>query len=647
MLRRFLKAPSGLLGLGLVSLILVVSILGPKMLGAYASVIDVNVSRQNPTWHHLLGTDALGRDILSRLIVATRLSISLGLAAAALGALIGIPFGSMAASLNPRPRSVVLRLLDVLLAFPALLVAIFVAAIVGPGILGALIGIGIPISFQFARITSALTLSVRGREYISAARVIGVSRLRVVYRYVLPNIAESLTILSTLYIGSSIVDMSSLSFLGLGVQPPAFDWGRMLTEGVQAIYLTPIAAVGPAIALAISSLAFGFVGEALARAMNPVISTRKPSETGHKSDPVPDSGTAAESGGAVRHDQVPMDRDLLTVSHLTISFPGPDGPQIAVDDVSFSIAKDEVVAIVGESGSGKTLTAMAIARLVPYPGSIKGTIRFHGHDLEAVTERALNRLLGTDLAVIFQDPLSSLNPVLRIGTQLIEGPVVHRGLNRGDAAKLAAIRLREVNMPTPEQQLKRYPHEFSGGMRQRVMIAMGLMNEITLLIADEPTTALDVTIQAQIMNLLEGIHASRKIAMLFISHNLALVTRNCSRIIVMYAGRVVEELTKSELLTSPLHPYTKALLSAVPDVARPRDLALANIAGNPPDPAQLPSGCPFHPRCPLAVSKCIALRPPLLPTKSGRLVACWVAHDQTNNGSSKGVDTPMDDKPSL
>jgi oligopeptide/dipeptide ABC transporter ATP-binding protein len=258
---------------------------------------------------------------------------------------------------------------------------------------------------------------------------------------------------------------------------------------------------------------------------------------------------------------------------------------------------------------------------------VSGTITLNGQDLQGLALHEVDKVLGTRLAVVFQDPMSALNPALKVGTQLTEGSRYHRHLSRGDAAMLAVRRLAEVNIATPERMLRRYPQQLSGGQRQRVLIAMGLMSEPVLLIADEPTTALDVTVQAQIMDVLASINREHGTAILFISHNLGLVAQNCHRVIVMYAGRVVEELTAEQLQERPLHPYTRALLSAVPDMTQPRDQALMTIPGQIPDVTALPRGCPYHPRCPLAEDVCSTDRPPLQArSEPGHPVACWVAN---------------------
>ena len=635
MFRAFLRAPSGILGIVALGVLLAVMIVAPIIWGPAARVLDVVQASQNATSNHWLGTDQLGRDILLRIIVATRLSIGLALAAAGLGAAIGIPAGIGASVLPSRARSVALRAIDTLLAFPGILIAIFIGAIVGPGAVGAALGVGIAISFSFARVSSALAMSVGGREYVAAARVIGVGRARLMFRYVLPNIAEILAITTTVSISNSIVQVSSLSFLGLGVQAPEFDWGRMLTEGVQSFYITPAAALAPAVAIAATALAFGFTGEAIARAMNPVLWARAGAARGLTTASIVAAIEAQDKQpvGQLRPDDLPAvdDRDLvLDVRNLEVVFPGQGREVKVVDGVSFVLRKGEMLGIVGESGSGKTITSLAIAQLVPYPGRVRGEIWLQGRDLQRIPLEDIDEVLGSEVAVVFQDPMSSLNPALKIGTQLTEGVEVHQHLSHLAATSIALQRLQEVNMPDPSRQLQIHPHELSGGMRQRVMIAMGLMKEPVLLIADEPTTALDVTIQAQIMDLLDRINRQHHTAIILISHNLGLVSQNCERVLVMYAGRVVEDLTIEQLQKRPLHPYTDALLLAVPDVSRPRSEALTTIPGQAPDVAAIPPGCPFHPRCPLAVDKCRVERPPLVLREGGQRVACWVANADLN-----------------
>jgi oligopeptide/dipeptide ABC transporter ATP-binding protein len=530
-----------------------------------------------------------------------------------------------------------MRVVDTMIAFPALLVTIYLATILGPslGLFGLALGLAIPSAFRFARIVSTLALSIGGRDYLHAARVIGVRPPRLLLRYILPNMAETLIIGFAVGVSGAVLALSGLSFLGLGVQPPDFDWGSLLTEGVNSFYLTPAAALGPMVFIGATALAFGFSGEALARVINPLLRVAAQPQALHTAVRVR-SGTPADD---VERTDTPSsgerqmggrDEAALEVLNLRVQFPRGAGVVNVVSNVSFVMREGEVLGIVGESGSGKTMTALAIAQLVPYPGRVSGEVKMLGQPLRALSPAALARFLGTDLSFVFQDPMSSLNPALTIGTQVTESVEHHRRVRHSAAIQLAIARLREVNIPAAEHAIQRHPHELSGGMRQRAMIAMGLMNEPKLLICDEPTTALDVTIQAQIMDLLAEVNAKRKLATILISHNLGLVKQNCSRVLVMYAGRIVEDMPTDRLLVDPLHPYTRALLAAVPDISRPRRQSLAFIPGEAPDPSSPPSGCPFHPRCPAVKERCLVESPPLLTRSNGRRVACWVANEDSS-----------------
>jgi oligopeptide/dipeptide ABC transporter ATP-binding protein len=295
-----------------------------------------------------------------------------------------------------------------------------------------------------------------------------------------------------------------------------------------------------------------------------------------------------------------------------------------VRGVDLTIRPGEIVGIVGESGSGKSLTALALADLLPHPGRLEaGELTFLGQSLLELSARERAALLGSSLAMIYQNPMSSMNPLLRVGRQLSEVAEVHGGLTRADARARAVDRLRKVRIPNAARRMGQYPHEFSGGMRQRAMIAMGLMVSPKLIIADEPTTALDVTVQQQVLTLLRDVSSSTGAAVLFISHDLAVVSQLCSRVLVMYAGRIVEELDIETLHSAPAHPYTRALMASLPSMELPRDRVLESIPGRPPDPASLPTGCPFAPRCAHATDRSHQVEPALEPLdRPGHRVAC-------------------------
>ncbi|MGH6927880.1 MAG: ABC transporter ATP-binding protein, partial [Dongiaceae bacterium] len=303
---------------------------------------------------------------------------------------------------------------------------------------------------------------------------------------------------------------------------------------------------------------------------------------------------------------------LLEIDRLSVEFRMAEGAIRAVNDVSVDVGRGEVVALVGESGSGKSVTALAILRLIPEPpGRITaGNVRFDGHDLLQLDEEGIRRIRGRRIGMVFQEPMTSLNPVLSIGRQITEAMQTHLGLTSAAAHERAIELLDMVGIAEPERRLKQYPHHLSGGMRQRAMIAMALSCKPELIIADEPTTALDVTIQAQILHLMQGLCRRLDVALMIITHNLGVVARYADRVNVMYAGRVVEQGPAAEIYRNPGHPYTIGLLNSVPRLDRPRGVAIDPIPGSPPDPLSLPSGCSFRPRCRLAVPHCATAVPP-------------------------------------
>jgi oligopeptide/dipeptide ABC transporter ATP-binding protein len=323
---------------------------------------------------------------------------------------------------------------------------------------------------------------------------------------------------------------------------------------------------------------------------------------------------------------------LLEVIDLQTQFATRSGVVRAVDGVSWDVAEGETVALVGESGCGKSVSALSIMQLVAAPAGriVGGKILFKGRDLLKLDEEAMRRVRGREIAMIFQEPMTSLNPVLSIGRQLTEGLEIHLGLGADAARKRAVELLALVGIPDPARRLGQYPHQFSGGMRQRMMIAMALSCEPSLILADEPTTALDVTIQAQILELMRDLSRRLGVAMLIITHNLGVVARYADRVNVMYAGKIIERGTARELYGNPRHPYTLGLLRSVPRLDEPRRARLDPIQGQPPDLTRLPPGCAFVPRCAFRVERCVREVPPLRPIGGpGHVSACWEAERLT------------------
>jgi oligopeptide/dipeptide ABC transporter ATP-binding protein len=314
---------------------------------------------------------------------------------------------------------------------------------------------------------------------------------------------------------------------------------------------------------------------------------------------------------------------LLEVDDLTVSFARGGRRVRILDGVSFAIEPGEILGVVGESGSGKTVTALSLPRLLGEQGTIdRGRIRLGGRDLTALSADELTTVRGKDLAMIFQEPMTSLNPLLKVGFQIAEVLVEHLSLDRARAKRRAIALLDQVGIADPERRAETYPHQLSGGMRQRVMIAMALACEPKLLIADEPTTALDVTIQAQILALLRDLRARTGAAILLITHDLGVIAETVDRVLVMYAGEIVEEAPVERLFAAPAHPYTRLLLRSIPSVEAKRS-SLDAIAGAPPSPARFPSGCRFHPRCPLRIDTCAEKAPPRERASGGGIVRCW------------------------
>ncbi|WP_086662022.1 dipeptide/oligopeptide/nickel ABC transporter permease/ATP-binding protein [Lentzea kentuckyensis] len=600
---RALRSPVGAASAVLLTLLVALAVLAPLLWGDRAAAIDTDALQQGPSADHLLGTDSLGRDIFHRVLVATRLTLGLALLATFVGVITGLILGSLPSVLPRWAARAVTSAVNIAVAFPGLLLALFFAVIFGTGTIGAVLAIAFAITPSFARLTQTLTASVSGRDFIAAARVCGVGRFRLLTRHVLPNIAEPLVINATLAAGQALTAFAGLSFLGIGVQAPSYDWGRLLGEGLNRIYVTPAPALGAAVAVVVAGLAFNLFGEAAAAAAGHrqvAVAGKKPSES------IVDN----KQGDGV-----------LSVRNLRVAFPGPAGWITPVRGVSFTVRQGEMIGVVGESGSGKSLTALAVSRLVEHPGVVTADrLAFAGKPLLRTSDREL----GTSLAMVFQDPMTSFNPTRRIGRQLAEVSEVHQGMSRTKAFERAVDRLKAVRIPTAAKRARQYPHEFSGGMRQRAMIAMGLMGEPQLVIADEPTTALDVTVQREVLRLLAKVRAERSAAVLLISHDITVVAQTCDRVLVMYAGRVVEELPTAELFTSARHPYTTALLAAVPDLDTDREAPLAVIPGRPPEPGEITRGCPFAPRCPKADERCRQQEPELTEVANEHRVACFV-----------------------
>lgn len=326
-----------------------------------------------------------------------------------------------------------------------------------------------------------------------------------------------------------------------------------------------------------------------------------------------------------------MINPLIQVKDLKTVFDTEDGLVTALNNISFEISRGEILGVVGESGCGKSVTALSIMRLLPYNGAIRsGEIIFDGEDLLRKSSKEIRHIRGNEIAMVFQEPMTSLNPVYTIGNQLVETIKLHQGLNNKGSLKIAVDALKKVGIPLPEKRVKEYPHELSGGMRQRVMIAMALACKPKLLIADEPTTALDVTIQAQILNIMKDLKQQTEMSIMLITHDLGVVAEMCNRVIVMYGGQIVEEGKIRELVHEPLHPYTEGLIKSIPRIEGDLPEKLPVIKGMVPQLHDMLEGCRFHPRCEYAMDICLCREPPPTISDSGRRAFCWKYSNHSN-----------------
>ncbi|AYG05340.1 dipeptide/oligopeptide/nickel ABC transporter permease/ATP-binding protein [Gryllotalpicola protaetiae] len=612
--RRIRLITSGIPPLVLLAFFIFLCVAGPAIWGAAAGHTDVAHASQGSSAQHWMGTDALGRDILARTLLATSRSLVLAVLSTLIGGCVGVALG-LIAGMSRRLGRLIGAVIALLIAFPAMLLAIFFAVIFGIGSVGSVLAVGAAFAPGFARLTQTLTASTATREYVEAAHVLGKGPVRVVFRHILPNIAEPLILYSTIHIGTAILSLAGLSFLGLGVQPPAYDWGRMLSDGLASVYTTPGGAIAPAIAIVLAGLTFNMLGEWISdliggRNEAPRTVSAAPAEL-----PADTVGAAELSAG---HDR------LLEVSHLRVVYGSRDGVSTPVRDVSFTVNAGETVAIVGESGSGKSQATAAVAQLVEAPGSVYAKqLEFLDTELLEAGKNA-DELLGRSLAMIFQDPGEALNPAVTIGTHLLEPAMIHLHEPKRSARERAIEALRAVAINDPARRYKQHPHELSGGMKQRVCIAIGLMGEPRLLIADEPTTALDVTVQRQILRLISRVGKETHSSILFISHDIAVVSEISDRILVMYAGFIVEEAPTAALLETPAHPYTALLVASSPTMSIDKEAPLPSLDGTMPRADQELAGCYFADRCPRADARCRSERPPLEPVgDTSHRAACW------------------------
>ncbi|HJP69820.1 MAG TPA: dipeptide/oligopeptide/nickel ABC transporter permease/ATP-binding protein, partial [Sphingomicrobium sp.] len=487
--------------------------------------------------------------------------------------------------------------------------------ILGPGLQNAGVVVAVALVPGFVRLIRGQALAVREEVFVDASRALGSRAGRIVWRHLLPNVASPLIVQASVVAGFVILFEASLSFLGLGAQPPTASWGSMLNDAYQNLLVHPWQAAPPGIAIALTVLAFNLAGDALRSAIGFTVTTHRQDQLGLTTVNRPQDPDRAAASSRFKDDA------LLVVQDLSMDVMTPNGRVRILDNISFSISPGETVGLVGESGSGKSVTSLSIMRLLPSPPAqiTGGTILFEGKDLLSLPFKEIAGLRGSKIAMIFQDPMVALNPSMSIARQISQVVRWHEGTSSKVARERMFESLEMVGIS--RTRADSYPHEFSGGMRQRAMIAMALVCRPKLLIADEPTTALDVTIQAQVLELLHEMRRDLGLSILFVTHDLGVVADICDRVMVMYAGQIVETASAEDLFARPSHPYTEGLLRAMPQRAAPRTTLYA-IPGQVPQFSEIGGGCRLAARCQYVQERCREADVALTEAAPGHLARC-------------------------
>ncbi|AJE47529.1 dipeptide/oligopeptide/nickel ABC transporter permease/ATP-binding protein [Celeribacter indicus] len=585
-------------------------------------VMDVLKRFAGPSSANWLGNDAFGRDVFARIVHGARASLSVAVLAALASAAVGVVVGLIAGYFRGWIELAALRPMDIILSFPPMLLALLTVALVGPGTVTLTLLLSILFVPTYARITYGETLSVRNLEYVDAARALGHGHARIMFRTVLPNVAGPVFVQFSLVVAACIVLESGLSFLGLGVTPPNSSWGLMIRDARPHMGQNPMGLIWPCLALVLTVWSVNRLCDQLRDVLDPRGAVKL----------LPAPGLLRRWARALPQ---PERRDnpegrLLDVDNISTEIRTARGTINAVDGVSLVVNPGEVIALVGESGSGKSVTGFSIMQLLPYRisrvtgGSIHYSRDPEGHGplerLDRLPPESYRQYRGNEIAMVFQEPMACLNPVYTVGRQLAEAIRAHDACPTAELRKRSIAALADVGIPDPARRIEEYPHQLSGGMRQRVALAIALCGNPRLLIADEPTTALDVTVQAQILELLDRIRRERNIGLIFITHDLGVVAQLADRVVVMYCGQVVEDGSVEEIFYHPRHPYTRGLLDSVPkhgELGDKTEKRLLSIRGTVPSPFDLPSGCRYAPRCDFARPACDK-GVPVLETVEGR-----------------------------
>jgi peptide/nickel transport system permease protein len=609
---RFLRRPLGVAAALWLLLVVVGAVFAPAVAPYNPQAQDLGSALSGPTMRHLLGTDQLGRDVLSQLLFGARPTLA-GMAVAVAAWLVaGVTLGVIGGYAGAAADTVISRVAELLLSLPVLVILLVVFSVFPDALLAPMAILGVIASAGLIRVVRSVTLSVRNELYVRAAQVSGLSHPRIVLRHVLPRIAPTVIVQASVFAGVALITESGLAFLGFGIVLPAPSWGGLIAEASQVLSRSPWLLLPSGGVLGLTVAAFALLGNAIRDTTTEPWSA--PQLSPRRREPVsavPRSGSPADYPDDV----------LLAVEQVSVEFPGPGGARQVVSDLSFVIRKGETVAVLGESGCGKTVTALAVLGLLPPGARRTGRVLLGGQDLTGLTPRELAAVRRRRMGYIAQDPMVSLDPTFTVGSQIAEAVRAHTRCGRAAARRKAVELLDAVNIPEPADVARCYPHQLSGGMLQRCVTALALSGDPELLIADEPTTALDVTIQAEILALLQRLQRERGMSLLLVTHDWGVVATVASRVLVMYAGQLAEEASAAELFRAAAHPYTRGLLASNPQLAIAGE-RLQAIPGTVPAPGSWPAGCRFAPRCPEAGTECQGSPVALRAVASGHAARC-------------------------
>ncbi|MFI0406859.1 dipeptide/oligopeptide/nickel ABC transporter permease/ATP-binding protein [Actinomadura sp. 3N508] len=547
-----------------------------------------------PGGDHLMGTDQYGRDLLARTLLAISVDFHAVLLAVTVAVLIGVPLGVLVGMGGRWSDRITMRVVDAFLSIPTLVIVMVAVASLGPGMVNTALGVGLSFSLIYARIARAETLNIKQEPFVMSARQSGVGRVRLISRHIMPTLARPLVVETAVILRAGFMLQATLSYFGLSVQPPHPSLGNLLREAQDAAVEAPWQVLPAGLVLVMIILLLNLTSDGISDRLAVSATPRRLLDSAR--------------GRLGRLPRADAEARALVIESVTIKA----GAGTLVRDVSIDLHGGEVVALVGESGSGKTMTAMSAAGLLPTGVEIvSGRVQVNGHDVVGASPGLMRSLRATEVGVIFQNPISAMNPTWRVEKHLTYPSVVLRGLTREQARQQALDLLGEVGIADPEGCLTKYPHELSGGIAQRVMIAAALAGEPSVIIADEPTSALDSTVQIRVLDLLLGLRRTRHFSLLLITHSMGVVAHAADRVYVMYSGEIVESGAVSEVLGRPAHPYTQALLAAVPQNKR-RERALQVLGGSVPRPIRELPGCRFAERCPHATTACTEGRVPFV-----------------------------------